>query len=134
NRVVDESEKQILPDVAHGGLAQLAGADNSSEVSFHQCDTAAFHGDIGAHGYSDVGLRQRRGVVDAVPGHRDHSSLPLQLADYFQLAFGQDFRFEFFDAQLFGNRGRDDAIVTRQHHNVNAESFQRVQGLGRGAL
>src|SRR5215475_3832124 len=33
NSVVDEGEEQVLPDVAHGGLAQPAGAHNSGEIA-----------------------------------------------------------------------------------------------------
>ena len=99
--VVDEGEEKILADVAHGGLAQVAGAQDSGEVAFDQRDAAAFHGDVGAgaHGDADVGLRERGGVVDAVAGHGDDSSLPLQFADDFQFSFGQDFGFEFVDAE-----------------------------------
>jgi len=31
--VVDESEKEILADVAHGGLAEAAGAQDAAKVS-----------------------------------------------------------------------------------------------------
>ena len=57
----------------------MAGAEDSAEVSFDQGDAAAFHGDVGAgaHGDADIGLRERGGVVDAVAGHGDESSLLL---------------------------------------------------------
>ena len=100
--VVDEGEEKILADVAHGGLAQLAGAEDSGEVSFDEGDAAAFHGDVGAgaHGDADVGLREGGGVVDAVAGHGDDSSLLLEFADDFEFTFGKDFGFEFGDAEF----------------------------------
>src|SRR5689334_8492549 len=50
--VVAEREAKVLPDVAHGGTAQLAGADDAVEVAFDQRDLRALHRDIraGAHG------------------------------------------------------------------------------------
>ena len=65
-RVVDEGKEKILADVPHGRLAKLAGAQNAGEVAFDQRDAATLHGDIGAgpHGDADVGLRERRGVID----------------------------------------------------------------------
>ena len=107
--VVDEGEEKILADVAHGGLAELAGAQDSGEIAFDQRDAAAFHGNVGAgaHGDADVGLRERGSVVDAVSGHGDDSSLLLQFADDFELAFGQDFGFEL-------RRCRETAQSTRR--------------------
>ena len=70
--VVDEGEEQILPDIAHGRLAQSAGAEDAAQIAFEQGDAARFHGHIRArsHRNPDVGLGQRRGVVHAVAGHR----------------------------------------------------------------
>src|SRR5579872_263366 len=39
-RVVDEGEEKILADVAHCGLAEAAGAEDSGEISFDQRDAA----------------------------------------------------------------------------------------------
>src|ERR1700739_2096102 len=43
NRVVDESKKQILPDVAHRRLAQFTCSQNSFKVSFKEGDATALH-------------------------------------------------------------------------------------------
>src|ERR1035441_2651901 len=112
-----EGEEKILADVAHGGLAELAGAEDSGEVSFDQGDAAAFHGDVGAgaHGDADVGLGEGGGVVDAVAGHGDDSSLLLKFADDFELAFGEDFGLEFGDAERAGNSERYDPVVAGEH-------------------
>src|ERR1022692_3703445 len=136
DRVVGECEEQILADVAHGGLAQVAGAQDCGKVAFYERDAGTFHGDVGAgaHGDTDIGLRQRGGVVDAVTGHRDDSSLPLQLADDLQLPFRQDFGFEFINAKLLSNRRRGGAIVAGEHHDVNALSFEAADGVGSGRL
>ena len=76
-RVVDEREEQVLPDVAHGRLGQAAGAHETAEVAFHQRDAGALHGHVGAgaHGDADVGLGERRRVVDAVARHRHDAAL-----------------------------------------------------------
>ena len=120
--VVDESEEQILPDVAHGRPAQVAGTEDAGEVAFYQGDAAALHGDVGAgaHGDAHVGLRERGRVVDAVAGHGDHSSLLLQLADHVQLPFRQDSSFEFVDAQLLRDEGGCESIVACNHDDAHA--------------
>ena len=81
--VVDEREKQVLPDVRHRPLRQPARADDAGEVALHERDAGAFHRDVGAgaHRDADVGPRQRRGVVDAVAGHRDAPALALERRD-----------------------------------------------------
>ena len=45
--VVDEREEQVLPDVAHGSLAQQARARNAAKVHLHQHDPGAAHRDVG---------------------------------------------------------------------------------------
>jgi hypothetical protein len=47
-RVIHKGEKKVLFDVAHGGTAQHAGADNPPEVALDQGNSRAFHGDISA--------------------------------------------------------------------------------------
>jgi hypothetical protein len=45
------------------------------------CRAVHRHVGAGAHGDADIGLGQRRRVVDAVAGHRDDAALGLQLLD-----------------------------------------------------
>ena len=50
------------------------------QVALEQGDAGALHRDVGAgaHGDADVGRGERRRVVDAVAGHRDHPARALQ--------------------------------------------------------
>jgi hypothetical protein len=65
-----QRRKKILFEVAHGGTAQQSVPDNTPEVALDQGNPRAFHGDIGAgaHGDTDVGLRQSRCIVEIMRG------------------------------------------------------------------
>ena len=58
------------------------------EVALHQRDAGALHRDVGAgaHGDADVGLRERRRVVDAVARHRHDPALACEPLDHLVLA------------------------------------------------
>src|SRR5262249_21817950 len=120
DRVVDKCKKQVLADVAHRRLAQLAGAHNAGEISLDEGDAAAFDRDVGssAHSNADVGLRKRWGIVDAVAGHGNHSSLLLKLSNHFGFPGGKYLGFELINADLIGDFLRDRAVVTSEHDNV----------------
>ena len=70
-RVVAEREKEILPDVLHGGAKQGARANDSEQVALHQRDTRTLHGDIGtrSHGNTHMRLSQCRSVIDTIAHH-----------------------------------------------------------------
>src|SRR3546814_3672694 len=70
-RIIDEGKEQILPDIGHGRLAQLARADDPDEITLEQGHARAFHGDVGAmpHRNADIGCRQRRRVIDRSEEH-----------------------------------------------------------------
>ena len=57
-----------------------------------------------AHGDADISRRQRRGVVDPIPGHGHNLTRLLELADDSQLVLRQQISVDFGDAGLFGNR------------------------------
>ena len=88
----------------------------------------ALDGDVGAgaHRDADVGLRQRRRIVDAVAGHRDALTLRLQPLDHGGLLVWQDVRFHAIDADRPGDRGGGDRVVAGQHHDLHAFAVQRV--------
>ena len=69
-------EEEVLPDVAHGGVAEPARPDDAGEVAPEQRDAGTFDGDVRAspHGDADVGSREGRRVVDAVARHRDDTA------------------------------------------------------------
>ena len=86
-------------------MAQLARAQNSFKVSFKQGDAATFHGDVGsrAHGDSDLRLRQRGRVVDAVSGHCYYATFFLETSDDLGFLRGQNFGLEVCDIQASRN-------------------------------
>ena len=71
----------------------LDGADDRGEVVVGDHHVGRFLRDLGpldAHGDANVGLLERRGVVDAVSRHRDHVSVLLERVDDLQLVLGRD--------------------------------------------
>ena len=70
--VVDERKEQVLPDVLHRRAAEPPRTDDAAQVALDQRDARALHRDVraGAHRDADVGLGERRRVVDAVSRHR----------------------------------------------------------------
>ncbi|MNP59654.1 hypothetical protein D3C76_1546640 [compost metagenome] len=71
----------------------------------HQGDGGSLNGDIAAasHGNADIGLRQRRRVVDTVADHGYAVTLRLQLFDRFGFALRQHAGNHPVDTGLFGN-------------------------------
>src|ERR1044072_3330217 len=52
-RVVNEREEKVLPDVPHDGTAKMNRVDDAVQVAFHESDPGAFHGNIGAGSHRD---------------------------------------------------------------------------------
>src|SRR5216684_8600371 len=69
--VIKKREQQILFDVADGGTAEFACAQNSAQIAFKQSDARAFDGHVGAgaHGDANIGCGQRGRVVYSVASH-----------------------------------------------------------------
>src|SRR5579871_6788160 len=135
-RVIGKREEKILSDVAHGRLAQLAGAKNSLKVALDECDAATFHCDIGAgaHGDAHIGLCESGSVVHPITCHGDYSSLLLQLLDHFRLPLGQHLRFEFGDAQFLGDLCSDAFAIPSEHYDAKALSLEVADGRRRGSF
>ena len=74
--VVDERQEQVLPDRPDRQPAQPPRSGHAAQVAAYQRHRGALQGHVGAaaQGDADVGLRQRRGVVDVqgFSGHADH--------------------------------------------------------------
>ena len=103
--LVEEMEtlgKQL--GTAHKTYDSLYG--NTQKIALDQSDARAFHRDVGAgaHGNPDVRLRQRRRIVDAVPGHRHDRAAGLKLADDAMLVLGRHVRVDAVDTELPGDR------------------------------
>ena len=75
--------------------------DDAAEVALHQRDVRALHRDVGAgaHRDADVGLRQRRRVVDPVARHRHDAAFGLEPLDDVDLLLGQDLGLDLVDAE-----------------------------------
>ena len=73
--VVDEREEEVLLDVAHDGVAEAARPHQARRSPLSSVMPALSMRDVGTgrHGDANVGLRQRRSVVDAVARHRDRA-------------------------------------------------------------
>ena len=75
----------------------LDRSHDRGKVVVGQDHVGGFFGDIGAgdaHGHADVGSLERRGIVDAVAGHRDHLPVGLERLDDAQLVLGADTRID----------------------------------------
>ena len=119
-----------MPDIAHRRLAQLPGAGDAQQIALDQRDARTFHRDIGAgtHRDADMGLGQRRSIVNAVAGHRDQSTCVLQLFDDFGFLFRQHFRFDPVYPELPGHGVGRCPVVSSQHDHFYAGFVQRFQG------
>src|SRR4051812_39125926 len=126
NRIVDESKKQVLPDVAHHGPAQPNRLLDSTQVAAEQCDACALHRDVSAraHGNADVSGGERGRVVDSASGHCDHTTLLAQSANVFVLVLRINTGFDLIDAELLGHRSRGTFIIAGQHDHSEAKSMQ----------
>ncbi|MNN06878.1 hypothetical protein D3C81_1196860 [compost metagenome] len=78
----------------------------------------------GVHRYRHVSLRQRRGVVGAVAGHRHQTAFSLVLADQRQLGFRRRFRQEVIHSGFGGNGGSGQWVITGDHHRFDAHFAQ----------
>ena len=121
-RVVDEREEQVLPNVPHRAAAEPAGPGDPPEIALHQRHPRALHGHVGpgAHGDPDVRLGQRRRVVDAVPGHRHHAALGLEPLHDLALLRRQHLRLEGVEAEPARDRLGGRAAVAGQHDEADA--------------
>src|SRR5690606_8914619 len=78
---------------------------------------------------ADVGLRERRGVVDAVADHRDDAPAALELGHLRVLVLRAHAREDLVDAELARDRPGDGLGVARDHDDPDAAPVQRVHGL-----
>ena len=72
-----------------------------------------------------------RRVVDAIADHAHAPALELELADLIRLLLGQHFREHAVHADLAGDRLRGGAVVARQHRDLETQSLEPADGVGR---
>ena len=88
--------------------------DDAAQVAAHQRDVRRLDGDVGprADRDADVGLRERRRVVDAVAHHRDDASRRLQPLDLGDLALRQHAGHDAVDPRLRARPPRPCAALS----------------------
>ena len=116
--------------VAERPAGQLDRLRHLSEVVAHHRQVGCLDGDVGAgaHGDAQVRLRQRRGVVDAVPGHGHSGAGCLQLPHGLDLALRQHPGVHVLRADPDGGRhlGGHSGVVAGQQDRPEPESRSRA--------
>src|SRR5712664_3570827 len=132
DHVIEESERQILLDVANGGAAQFSRSYDSPQVTLEKSDARTFNRHIRprAHGYAHVRRSQCRRVIDAVPRHCDYAAFILQFLYDLALFFGLYFRLGFFDLHQCGYGFRSLRAISREHNHSKALRLQRPNRSG----
>ena len=127
--VVNERQHEILADIAHGGATQGPAARDAGEIAFDEREAGTLHGDIGAraHRNADIGFGQRGSIIDAIPGHRDHTAFAFEAPNDGVLLIGQYVRFHLSDAELGGDSLGRRAIVAGQHDDPDALTAQGIE-------
>ena len=84
-----------------------------------------FDGDVGAaaDGEADIGLRQRRGVIDAVADHSHARAFRLHLLDRARFIRRQHFRHDALNADFAGDCGGGLLIVAGDEGDVKTARF-----------
>ena len=115
-----------------GGAGQADEAGEFAQVVVHQGYVGGFDGGAAAgrtHGKADVGAGQGGRIVDAIADHA-HGSVGADLAfNELQLVFGQQVAVGLQDADLRGNRLGRVGVITGEHHGLDAQCLQFLDGL-----
>ncbi len=85
-------------------------------------DAGALHRDVGAgaHGDADIGRGERRRVVDAVAGHRDHPARVAQPLDDGAFPVRQHLGLDLVDAEPAGDGFGGRPVVAGEHDDAHA--------------
>src|SRR5699024_9058604 len=128
--------EQVRLDRAQGPAGEPDRVERGHQVPAHERDVGGLNGDVGAgaHRQAQVGLGQRRGVVDAVADHRDDLPLALQAGDDVDLVLGQNLGDDLLDADLGGDPPGDGLVVASEQDRGEAETLQAGDGLSAGGL
>ena len=88
----------------------------------------------GVHRDRHISLRQRRGVVGTVTGHRHQPSFRLILANQRQLGFRRRFGKKIINPRFGGDSGGGQTVITGDHHRLNAHFAQLGETLFNAAF
>ena len=111
-----------MPDDAHGFARDAHGACDVGRLVVHQHDVGCLDGRIGthgAHGDTDVGAREDRGVVDAVAYKGELVFVVFAREESFDalhLVAREELRVVLVQAELMRYGGRHLLAVTREHY------------------
>ncbi len=103
-------------------------------IILHQYDIGCLHGLCCAattHRYADIGLRERRRIVDAVTDHGDDPPCAMQLRYGRCLVLWLHAAARFIHAGLGADRRRDFCGITREHQRAYAHIAQGGDGCNR---
>src|SRR3546814_15537672 len=79
-----------------------------------------------AHGDADIGLRQRRGIVDAIARHGDLAAFALKLPDDARLVLRKHVGADLVDAEPRGDGPRSSLIFPVGPHDAQATRLKRL--------
>ena len=134
--VVGEGPEQVALDRGQRAARQPDRVGGHPQVAADEREVTGLDRDVGAgaHGQAQVGLRERRGVVDAVPDHGDRPALVLQPADDVHLVARQHLGDHLLDPDLGRHRPRHGLVVAGQQDRGEPEVAQLTDGVRRRRL
>ena len=136
DNVVEEGPKQVLFDIADGGLGEFNGSGHIQQVAAHQHNIGGLHGYIGActNGNPHIGTGQSRSVVDAIAHHGHLLAALLELADLLLLILRKYLGYHTVYTYLFANGLGGLFMVTGKHDYFNTHGLKISNGLLAGGL
>ena len=130
--VIKEGPEQVLLNVPQHGAGEVHGGGDVQQAALHQHHIRRLDGDVrtGADGKAHIGLRQRRGIVDAVAHHGHPLPLLLELGHALGLILRQHLSDDLIHADLAGDGVGGALVVAGQQHHSAAHATQSSNGLG----
>ena len=131
DQIVEGGEEEVEADAAHRLLGQVDGGYDVQQVVANEHNVSGLDRNVraGADGDADVGLGERRRVVDPIADHGDLlAGARLQVFDFAHLLRGQHFGEHVADADLFGDVGGRFLVVAREQDDLEAHLLERVDG------
>ena len=121
--VVAERPEEVALDRRERAAREPDGIRARAQVARDERDVGGLDRDVraGADREAEIGLRERRGIVDAVADHRDDAALVLQPADDSGLVLGQDVGDHLGDPHLGGDGAGRRGVVAGQEHRPQPE-------------
>src|SRR5262249_11328581 len=105
--------------------------ENVAGIAADQHDIGRLNRDFGsgANGNAEVGLDQRRCIINTIADHRNGHAARLHLADFLKFLVRQDFSEVIVDAKSSGDRLGNCRGVARNHQTADSHSFEACDGI-----